>query len=243
MSTAMHKIIKCIVITPDSYQITSRRYPVIYLLHGHSADYTQWISTAPQLQRKADEYQAIIICPDGGYNSWYLDSEKDTTVKYETFITNELIAFTDASYRTIAKRESRAIAGLSMGGHGALYLAIRHRKIYGAAGSTSGGVDLTPFPNNWEIKNVLGEMSSNSDAWKKNSVINLVNVLKDNELAIMIDCGLDDFFLDANCRLHKKLIELNISHDYIVRPGSHDADYWSNSIDYQLLFFNKFFSK
>jgi S-formylglutathione hydrolase FrmB len=242
-SPAMHKEIKCVVITPLNYHQRQKNYPVIYLLHGHAGSYSQWINTAPQLKDKVDEMQVIIVCPDAGFNSWYFDSEKDSTFKYETFISKELVAYIDKNYRSIADRKGRAITGLSMGGHGGLYLSIKHPDTFGAGGATSGGVDITPFPDNWQIKHVLGDIATNRSNWEKNSVINMVDSLKDKKLFIIFDCGIDDFFLEVNRNLHKKLLQLKISHDYIERPGGHNGPYWKNSIDYQLVYFKKYFEQ
>ncbi len=95
----------------------------------------------PELTTYADRYNVLIVCPDG-QNSWYLDSPVKPTVRYETFMTAELLPFVDKRYRTQPDRQHRAITGLSMGGHGALFLAMRHRDLYGQAGSLSGGSGL-----------------------------------------------------------------------------------------------------
>lgn len=149
--------------------------------------------------------------------------------------------YVDANFPTIASSNARAISGLSMGGHGAMYLAIRHSNIFGAAGSTSGGVDFRPFPKNWDIKNALGVFETNQERWYEYTVIRQVELLKHNQLAIIFDCGVDDFFMPVNRVLHEKLLQLKIDHDYIERPGAHNHPYWRNSIDFQILFFKKFF--
>jgi S-formylglutathione hydrolase FrmB len=181
--------------------------------------------------------------PDGGFNSWYLDSPVDSSYKYETFMTKELVPYIDDHYPTINNVSFRAITGLSMGGHGAFYLAIKHKDLFGAAGSICGGVDIRPFPNNWDMSKVLGSLSENKDNWDRNTVINMVDSLKNGELHLIFDCGSDDFFLEVNRALHIKLAANKVSHDYIERPGAHNAAYWRNSIDYQLLFFSKFFKE
>jgi len=130
-----------------------------------------------------------------------------------------------------------------MGGHGALWNAIRHTDVFGAAGSTSGGVDIRPFPKNWMMPEQLGEMETNKEVWDQHTVINQVDKLRKDDLAMIIDCGEADFFLDVNKNLHKRLLELKIDHDFITRPGGHNGQYWNNSIDYQILFFSKFFKK
>ncbi len=241
-SPSMRKDIKAVVFKPASYPEQSQFYPVVYLLHGYSGNHQQWVKDAPQLQQKANELNMILVCPDGGYNSWYIDSPVDTTVKYETFIIRELVPHIDANFRTIAKRAARAITGLSMGGHGALYLASRNQDVFGYAGSICGGVDIRPFPNNWDMKKILGEQSSNMKNWDAYTVINVIEQVAPGKLGLIIDCGLGDFFLDVNRKLHQKLMDRKIDHDYTERPGAHNRAYWNNSIDYQLLFFRKGFS-
>ncbi|MFX9004248.1 alpha/beta hydrolase-fold protein, partial [Acinetobacter baumannii] len=83
-------------VTPDSYQHTKNHFPVVYLLHGYSGDYANWIKLAPKIKQYTNDYQLIIVCPDGGYSSWYVDSPIDSSYKYETFVANELIRYVDA---------------------------------------------------------------------------------------------------------------------------------------------------
>ena len=242
-SNSMHKNVKCIVIKPEAYRNKTKHLPVVYLLHGYSGDYSNWILKAPDLLKTIDENKMLVVCPDGAYGSWYFDSPVDSSMKYETNVATEIPAYIDAHYRTIKDRKARAITGLSMGGHGALYLAIRHKDFFGAAGSMSGGVDFRPFPDNWDIKKYLGDFATHADNWNNNVVINLVDQLQNNDLNIIFDCGVDDFFIDVNRNLHKKLLDKKIDHDYIERPGAHNWEYWNNSVKYQLLYFKEFFRK
>lgn len=238
-SKSMQKDIKCVVVLPDSYS-GNTVYPVVYLLHGYGGNYASWLIIAPQIKNWADENKVLIVCPDGA-TSWYFNSPLDASIRYETFVATEVPAFIDSKYKTVNNRNGRAITGLSMGGHGALYLAIRHKDFFGAAGSTSGGVDFTPFPENWEIKKSLGEYKAHPDLWNENTVIHQVDNLENGNLKIIVDCGVDDFFLQVNRDLNQKLLEKKIDHDYIERPGGHTLEYWNNSIDFQLLFFKKYF--
>ncbi|WP_281633438.1 alpha/beta hydrolase [Flavobacterium luteolum] len=166
----------------------------------------------------------------------------DPTFKYETYVVKELVPFIDKQYRTIADRKARAISGLSMGGDGALYLSFRHQDVFGAAGSMSGGVDFRPFPENWDIKKRLGPITEFPENWNKNTVTNMLDLVKDNKLKLIIDCGVDDFFMKVNRELHAKMLDLKINHDYIERPGEHNLKYWENSLKYQLLFFYNYFN-
>ena len=128
-----------------------------------------------------------------------------------------------------------------MGGHGAFYLSFRNKDIWGAAGSMSGGLDIRPFPTGWDLPQRLGSYADHKENWEDNTVHNLVYLLKPGDLKLIMDCGTDDFFFGVNQRFHKKLLQRNIPHEYIIRPGKHNWPYWKNAIKYQLVFFNDFF--
>jgi S-formylglutathione hydrolase FrmB len=241
MSPSMKKTIPNLVIIPDGYSASAKKFPVLYLLHGATDDFTGWATKVPSIKAYADQYNLIIVCPDGGYTSWYFDSPIDKQMQYETYIYKELVGTIDQKYNTLAQKSGRAITGLSMGGHGAFYLAFKHQDIWGAAGSMSGGVDIRPFPNNWDIAKRLGSYSLNPDLWEKNTVINMLYLLNGRDLKLTFDCGVNDFFYDANKRLHLAMLEKNIPHDYTERPGEHNWSYWTNAIKYQLVFFDNYF--
>ncbi len=241
-SASMKKTIKAVVVTPDSYT-TGSEFPVVYLLHGYSGNYSDWAKKAPNLAQLVDRHQVVVVCPDGNFGSWYWDSPADPSFKYETYVANELVSWVDGHYKTVKNRQGRGITGLSMGGHGALYLAFRHQDVFGAAGSMSGGVDIRPFPNNWDMAKRLGTYAQFPDRWEQNTVINMLHLLTPNSLALLIDCGTEDFFFRVNNNLHDKLLERNIPHDYITRPGGHNWPYWTNAVTYQLLFMRQYFDK
>ncbi len=241
-SKAMTKNIKCVIILPVSYKITNNHFPVVYLLHGYSGNYADWISKVPELKNYVDEFQEIIVCPDGYYNSWYFDSPVDSTIRYETYISKEVPHYIDSAYKTFPKRNFRAICGLSMGGHGAIFIAWRHADIFGAAGSMSGLVNILQFKTRYQLINVLGDTLKNRTIWNNSTVINMVEKKPVQIPAIIFDCGISDDFIEVNRALHRKLMKLNIPHDYIERPGAHNWMYWENAVAYQLLFFKKYFS-
>lgn len=231
---------KAVVILPDSYK-SMPALPVLYLLHGHGGIYSDWVTRAPGVKDLADQYNVIIVCPDGG-NNWYFDSPVNNSVRYETYISGEVVNYIDRNYKSIKSAKGRAIAGLSMGGHGALYLAVRHQDVFGSAGSMSGGVDIRPFPRNWDIPSVLGNFSDNSSNWENNTVINVIDKLPAGALNIIIDCGVDDFFISVNRSLHDKLVQKQIAHTYMERPGAHTWKYWAESVRYMMLFFSEHLS-
>lgn len=197
-SKAMAKNIKCVVIKPEKKKDKITAYPVVYLLHGYSGNYSNWIVKVPALKQYADEYKLMIVCPDGDYSSWYFDSPVDSSMRYETYIAKEVPEYIDAHYPTIKERTARAITGLSMGGHGGLFVGFRHATTFGACGSMSGGVDLSASRSKFDIIKRIGDTLTHADNWKQYSVINVVEKYPKDSLAIIIDCGTEDFFYPIN---------------------------------------------
>lgn len=233
-SLSMQKKVEVVVIVPDVALVDS--CPVVYLLHGHGGNAHTWLSIKPELPQISDAEGSIFVCPDGE-NSWYWDSPLHPEMKYETFVSKELIAYVDTHYHTVANRRGRAISGLSMGGHGAMWNAIRHPDVFSIAGSMSGGLDIRPFPKNWDMSDQLGTLETHPEHWENHTVINLVPSMKPAVLALIFDCGESDFFHEVNVAYHRALLKQGIEHDFITRPGNHDSAYWANAIDYQILFF------
>ncbi len=113
--------------------------------------------------------------------------------QYETHVAGEVVEWVDKNYNTVKDRSGRAISGLSMGGHGAPYLALKHQDVFGAAGSTSGGVDLRPFPKNWDIAKRIGTYAAQPQRWEEMSVIITLHLLEPGSLHPIVDCGTGDF--------------------------------------------------
>jgi S-formylglutathione hydrolase FrmB len=240
-SAAMNKSVAVSVITPDSYVGGVGCYDVVYLLHGFGDNYQGWTAKGG-VAPLADLYNLIFVCPDGA-KSWYWDSPEDSSLRYETFISKELVEYADTYLSAIPDRSKRAITGLSMGGHGAMWNAIRNKDVFGAVGSISGGLDIRPFPNNWGMSKYIGKRDENLEVWNNYTVINQLDRLKNGDLAIAIDCGVSDFFYGVNKAVHERLLLMKIDHDFTSRPGAHNGTYWSNAVQYQILFFKNFFDK
>lgn len=137
-SAAMQKTYRAAVVLPDSYARSKAAYPVLYLLHGGGGQFSDWLKQTPDkqlLHKLADQYNLIIVTPERERLGGYLDSKVQKDNLFETYITKEVVEKIDNSYRTIRDRKGRVITGLSMGGHGAFYLATRHPELYCAAGS------------------------------------------------------------------------------------------------------------
>ena len=242
-SNKMKKQIKCVVIKPKSYGTENVIFPVVYLLHGYSGSYDNWIKKVPALVSYATSMNVIIVCPDGGFSSWYFDSPIDSTYQYETFISTELVNYIDVNYRTIKNANARALTGLSMGGHGGIYVGLQYPQIFGAIGSMSGALDASLIKKGYEVEKRLGDTTIFAQNWKTHSTFTMVDTIKPTNQKIIVDCGTEDFVLSFNEELHKRFMKRKIKHDYILRPGKHDWAYWSNAVYYQLVFFRKYFDE
>lgn len=250
-SAAMNKTYKAAVVLPNSYAKGKTAYPVLYLLHGAYGHFSDWLSNTPNkniVKDLADQYNIIIVMPEGEIFSFYLDSPVNKGSQFETYITQEVIQKIDKTYRTINDKKGRVIAGLSMGGHGALSLSAKHPELFCAAGSMSGAVDMGTMlgrePNDQIVKlmqPIFGDQSNKPDLYVQNAVMGMVDKIKDNKLALIIDCGVDDFLIEPNRELHRRLVYAKVSHDYTERPGAHTWEYWENALPYQVLFFSKVF--
>ncbi len=218
----------------------TQKFPVVYLLHGYSDNNRCYIDRIKGLGEMSDRYKMIFVTPNGR-DSWYWDSD---SIKMETFIVKGLVPYIDKIYPVLPGRENHAIMGLSMGGHGSFYLALRHPEIWGNIGSMSGGLDLLPFPTNWNLPKILGSTSDKDpEKWKAHSVAYMIPQIKAGNFNIIFDCGSEDFFAEVNDNMHRALLEAGVPHDYISRPGGHNWQYWNNALPYILHYFDTKFPR
>ncbi|MET4082428.1 putative tributyrin esterase [Pedobacter sp. UYP30] len=221
------------VFTPHNMS-KHKTLPTVFLLHGFSANYKQWNSIM-DAQKYADDFGYILVCPDGLFNSWYINSPAKKDWQYESFFFDELMPKIKTDFPV--DTSNVFITGLSMGGHGALYLFLKHPELFKSAGSTSGGVDLTDPIGQFGVPDLLGNPSHDSDIWLQYSVIGNIDKLKGSKKQIIFDDGNSDFFYHANNNLKKKCDSLKINATYTQQPGSHNATYWKKSIKQQFAFF------
>ncbi len=225
-----------LIILPTDYETIQMDYPLVFLLHGWSGNYNQWNENV-NLQEYADQYGFIFACPDGFYDSWYLDSPIIKEMKFERFFWNDLVKKILADYRI--DRKNIFITGLSMGGHGALTLFFKNLDFFRAAGSTSGIIDLSKFSGKWGIEKVLGKYDMNPHGWKKSSAIYLIGNMMDSNKKIIFDCGKEDFAFSVNEKLNEECQNLMIDHKFISGPGNHSHEYWKKSIKWHFDFFKQ----
>lgn len=254
-SEAMQKSMKIAVTTPSSYTQDGEKLPVLYLLHGGSGAFDDWhrqVTKKGLVNELSDHYNLIIVTPGVGPSSYYFDSPLLDSVQYETYITQEVIPFVDRNFNTLAKRESRVISGLSMGGHGAITMSAKHPELFIAAGSMSGVMNIDT--RMWEVgeglknmrktgqQQMLGKIQYDAP-FSSYTAVGLVDKMKENGTALIIDCGVDDFLISTNRQLHTLLLENETPHEYIERPGAHTWSYWTEALPVHLLFFDSYLKR
>ncbi|MGH9657516.1 MAG: alpha/beta hydrolase, partial [Bryobacteraceae bacterium] len=221
------------VLLPANYQKSTRRYPVLYLLHGLGDDNTAW-SYMTNLSGYAAEREVIIVMPDAG-RSWYVNSVADPKAKFEDFIVKDLVAWVDSRYRSIPLRRSRAIAGLSMGGYGAAFLGLKHYRRFSAIATFSGAVGMahtaaTAGQRGAEWQKHFGEPGSPERA-ERDPFALLDKVPMAEMPDLYIACGAQDFLIESNRAFVKLLGERKIAYEYReVSPRGHSWDFWDDHI-------------
>lgn len=237
-SELIGKVLPYDTLLPPGYFNSNKRYPVLYLLHGLFGRHDDWI-TRTNLAEYAAQYQLIIVTPEG-HDNWYVDSATVPQDKYESYFVRELIPDVDARYRTIKDRRARGIAGLSMGGYGALKFGLKHRDYFAFAGSMSGALDPANRTEEhpgfaWDILRpslVAAFGPPNSPARKTNDLHQIARSASDISSLpyLYFDCGLEDGFLATNRELAEILLAKKIPHQYRQLPGGHNWEYWDQQV-------------
>jgi enterochelin esterase-like enzyme len=260
-SKVLGKDVKFSIYLPAGYETSTQHYPVLYLLHGYSDDETGWTQFG-QVQPIADKSIAsgeapptIIVMPDGGV-SFYINSY-DNKVRYEEFFINEFLPHIERTYRTRAKKEFRAIAGLSMGGYGALVMSLKHPELFGSAAPLSAAVwtdeEILKVPEDrWDnfmgiyLQKGLKGKDRLSKHYLENSPLKIVETApldKLKSVRFYIDCGDDDFLIKGNMALHAAMIDKGVPHEFRVRDGGHSWSYWRSALPDVFKFVGKSFTR
>jgi S-formylglutathione hydrolase FrmB len=215
----------------ESY--AEEQFTTLWLLHGLSDDHTTW-HRRTAIERYASERGIAVVCPNA-HRSWYCDMKYGG--RFFTHLTEELPRICRSFFRGMsADREHNIIAGLSMGGYGALKCALTYPDRYRAAASLSGSVDI--------VSKVAGKREEDAPEWyavlgefdrvkgSKNDLFHLADQIASTDTIpdLFLWCGTEDHLLDANRRFHAHLEDLNITHTYTESEGNHSWQWWDRHI-------------
>lgn len=249
------------VYLPPGYEQSSRRYPVVYLLHGFSDNETAWVQfgevqlTADQAIANREMPPMVIVMPDAGV-TWYIDDAQGQK-PYEQMFFEEFLPHIEENYQVRTEKEFRGVAGLSMGGYGSLVWAMHRPDRFAAVAALSSGVmteeeivqmedtQYSRFFSNLYGQGLRGEERI-TEHFQHNSPLYLARTLPAEELRSVrwyIDCGDDDFLYQGNSALHVALRKREVPHEYRVRDGAHNWTYWRTHIRQGLRFIGKSFHR
>jgi enterochelin esterase-like enzyme len=224
-SPALDRKMNYWVYLPPDYAKSNQSYPVLYMLHGRDATSAQWKSfglftQADQLIRAGTIAPLIIVTPQGDFGYWM--NHVDSGPRWGDYVTQDLIGHIDATYRTLPDRAHRAIGGVSMGGHGAIQLALNHPALFAVVGGHS-----PVFRNQAQALPFFGTGAE----YRKRDPVSLVRARPQAlSFALWLDMGTSDPWIESTAAFHALLTADKIAHSWHTGPGRHEADYWERHI-------------
>ena len=230
-----------VVLPPDYEQKSSARtrYPVLYLLHGLGGSADDWVSDRARVAQYAAQYRMIIVVPEGR-DGWYTDGAASPGDRFETYFVEELMPDVQKRFRTVEAREGRAVAGLSMGGYGALKFGLKYPDRFTFAASMSGALGapawLPEMPLPAFIKPSVARVFGPADSpvRRANDIYRIVRELPAARAAALpyfyLDCGTEDGLLSNSRDFAALLVEKKIPHEYRQLPGNHGWAYWDRQV-------------
>ena len=247
-SQILDTIVNYSIYLPPSYEESTKKYPVLYLLHGYTDNENTWLDNAfvnqvadqKILSKEIDEM--IIVMPNGGLK-WFVN-QPNGDFNYEDMFIKEFIPYIEQTYRIKADKKHRAISGLSMGGYAALGYAMRHPDIFATCVAYSAAIRpddevLKTSQKHFDYlyahvygKNVKGKARL-SEHWNNNNPIYLAKTISVEKLKSVnwyITCGDDDWLYYGNSVLRKIFRDRGIPHEYRVMDGRHNWYYWRTHI-------------
>jgi S-formylglutathione hydrolase FrmB len=228
-SAALDRSMPYFVYVPPGYDLDDRRYPVLYLLHGLGGTNTEWrrygvLATADELVKAGAVEPMLIVLPQGDQSYW-VDHARGP--KWGQYAAVDVVREIDRAWRTIPDRRGRAIGGNSMGGHGALQLALRRPDVFGAVGAHS------PTIRSWAegIDFFPPEFYGDEPYFAAHDPVELLEARPEaaRRLAIWLDVGeADPRWRPVVTAIHERLDALGVPHEFRVLSGSHEGEqYWA----------------
>jgi len=222
------------VYLPPGYASSpGRRYPVLYMLHGLGGDHREWaghglFTAAGELMQRGEISPMIIVTPEGERGYW-MDHARSGS-RWGTYVARDLVSTIDGTYRTVRGRAGRAIGGVSMGGHGALQLALNHPDTFGTVGAHSPAL---------RRKEQAFDFFGDQQRFEAHDPVSLSR--KDPALprrfAVWMDIGDKDPWSPAAEAFHQQLLAQKVNHSWRILAGGHDPTYWQAHVADYLRFY------
>jgi len=217
---------RAVVVLPTGYGASARRYPVLYLLHGHDGGHLNWMDRTNLLDYTA-ALPLIVVLPDAG-DSWYTNSAARPDEKFEDYVAKDVPAFIDLHFRTLTFREARYVAGLSMGGYGALKLGLKYPARFSLAGSFSGALTAATDTSYRTLQDAFGPVGNPSRA--ANDLLALARAASVSASYFYIDTGTADRVLPSNRALVEVMQARPVAYEYHEVPGNHSWEFWNRRL-------------
>jgi enterochelin esterase-like enzyme len=228
------------IMLPPGYDGSARRYPVLYMLHGVAGDSTEWqsiglLEAADRLIQDGKIEPMLIVLPNGGANYWV---NQASGARWADYVARDVVSQVDRDFRTVAEPDARAIGGLSMGGEGALRIAMEYPSVFSIAGAHSPSLRTAFSQFAPELQPIFGD----AQTWRSMTPLWLV-LDRDSayRLTLSVDVGEDDPWRPNVEALHQRMVSRGISHRFEVLPGEHDAEYWVGNVNHYLSFYSSAF--
>jgi S-formylglutathione hydrolase FrmB len=231
------------VILPRDYATSKGRFPVLYLLDGYGGNHMTWVKESHIIQDAAP-YGEIIVMPDYGVSSWYVNSYANPSQRWEDFMIQDLIPYVDSHYRTIAARRGRGTAGDSMGGYGAMMLGLKHADMFAAVASLSGTLrcaewDVVKIDAGFResLRAAFGPQDNPARAAEDPfELVKTTPPAQMPQLYFSIGEGDGQVLLEDNRAFARLLAQLKIPYEYREVPGGHKWPVWEGEIQRVLAF-------
>ena len=245
----------CVLLPPSFDADKTRRYPILYFLHGLGDNEQTFLHTGGwnlvEDLREKGQLKDFLIATPGGAASFYINS-RDGKVRYEDFLLQEFFPFIERHYRARPGRANRAISGISMGGYGALHLAFAHPQLFSSVSAHSAAlIEKLPLflagsagtPGRARVLGGVFGVPPDPAFWERNSPLTLARTASLYGLRIYFDCGSeDDYGFDAGAvALDKVLSSRKIPHEFHLYPGRHDWSYFASHLEASLSFHSALF--
>lgn len=212
------------IIKPD--KIDNKNLKVLYLLHGYNGDYTNWVRFS-NIEKYVSTHNLLVVMPSG-YNGFYID--QPGYEQFFTYLTKELPKVIYNTFNFQPERNNTFIAGLSMGGYGAIKAGLSCPELYSKAVGLSSVISLKDLLDKSVGQRKMKLAKYLGDNIKQEDDLYYLSIQTLNKVELYLVCGTEDFLYNDNNQFHNHLKKINYRHQYVTLPGNHSWQFWDQEI-------------